>query len=341
MIRIDRRFIQGVKAAVSADELAFYLQNAIELEHSTIPPYLTALFSLKPGTNDAIASRIRGIVIEEMLHMCIASNILVAIGGAPAINAARFVPAYPGPLPMSIGGKDFVVGIEPFSIDLVRNTFMVIEEPEHPIPIKVAAQQAQPEFGTIGEFYAAVQAKIAELGDGIFRVGPERQVLTWFDRSRLFPIVDVRTANAAIEVIVTEGEGTSTSPYQSPGSPAHYYTFGEIAAGRALVQTANGYAYGGAPIPFDASGVYPMKANPKLADAPAGSQAWMRMQAYNQSYCSLLNALHVSFNGTPTTIDTAIGLMYDLKVLAVALMQTPLGDGSDLNAGPSYEFPAP
>ena len=30
--------------------------------------------------------------------------------------------------------------------------------------------------------------------------------------------------------------------------------------------------------------------------------------------------------------------MYDLKVMAVALMSTPLWDGDGMNAGPCYEY---
>src|SRR4051812_44331954 len=108
MIRLDRKVIEAVQAAASREELYPWLQNAIELEHSTIPPYLTAMFSLKPGKNDEIARLIRSIVQEEMLHMTIVGNILIAIGGHPAINLPRFIPKYPGPLPMSIGGSGFI-----------------------------------------------------------------------------------------------------------------------------------------------------------------------------------------------------------------------------------------
>ena len=55
MIRLDRKAVEAVHAAASREDLYPWLQNAIELEHSTIPPYLTAMFSLKPGTNDEIA----------------------------------------------------------------------------------------------------------------------------------------------------------------------------------------------------------------------------------------------------------------------------------------------
>ena len=133
MIKLDTAVVQGIRSAGSPEELHKYLRAAVKLEHSTIPPYLTAMFSLKP-VNAQIAGLIRSIVVEEMLHMMIASNILIAIGGAPQINTKNFVPDYPGPLPMSIG-NDLIVGIEAFSIPLVRDVFMAIEQPENEIPI--------------------------------------------------------------------------------------------------------------------------------------------------------------------------------------------------------------
>src|SRR5665213_2756788 len=50
-------------------ELRSAFQTAIELEHSTIPPYLVALYSIKDGTNQVATQIIRSVVIEEMLHM--------------------------------------------------------------------------------------------------------------------------------------------------------------------------------------------------------------------------------------------------------------------------------
>ncbi len=98
MIKLRPEIISGIRSARNADELGIYLQNAVELEHSTIPPYLTAMLSLRTGANMQIAQQIRGIVIQEMLHMAIAANILIAIGGSPAINKRDFIPKYPGPL---------------------------------------------------------------------------------------------------------------------------------------------------------------------------------------------------------------------------------------------------
>lgn len=340
MIKLDKSYVRGVQAATSAAQLHQYLQNAVELEHSTIPPYLTAMFSLQSGENDEIAQLIRQIVMQEMLHMTISANILIAIGGHPQINNPHFIPSYPGNLPMQIGGADFIVGIEAFSKPLVKNTFMLIEEPENPIPVqRVMGVEQEPEYATIGQFYDAIKLKITELGDGIFTVGKEKQVLSWFPPDQLFPITDVESALAAIDLIKVQGEGTSTQPFESSDDPAHYYKFGEIVAGRKIVKTDSGYAYAGQSIPFNPTEVYPLQANCKIADFAPGTQARTRIEQFAYSYSSLLNALHKCFNGDPDYMDTAIGLMYSLKVEAVALMQTRIpGSSSGLTVGPSFEY---
>lgn len=336
MLRIDRQVVAAIRSCRTKEELFTHLQSAVELEHATIPPYLTAMYSLMPGTNAEVARLLRGIVIEEMLHMTISANVLVAIGGHPQINKRRFVPRYPGPLPMGIG-HDLVVPIKAFSKELVRDVFMKIEEPEHPIPVRAAAEAA-PQYATIGEFYAAIKEKIGELGNGVFVVGPDKQVLTWFDPARLFPIVDVPSAQRALDVIVVEGEGTPTDPFESPGEPAHYYRFGEIAAGRRIVKTDTGYAYAGEPIPFDPAGVYPMADNPTPDLYPPGSQAAVLSAAFTYSYSCVLNALHEAFNGRPAAIDAAMGLMFQLRLQAQTLMATPLPRGGGRTAGPVFRY---
>ncbi len=65
------------------DELKEFLHRAMQLEHATIPPYMTALYSIKPGSNQAATQILRVIVVEEMLHLTIAANILNAVGGTP------------------------------------------------------------------------------------------------------------------------------------------------------------------------------------------------------------------------------------------------------------------
>jgi hypothetical protein len=344
MIRLDPGIISGIRSAQTAEDLHKYLRNAVKLEHSTIPPYLTAMFSLKAGTNESIARLIRSVVVQEMLHMTIASNILIAIGGNPEINTKAFVPDYPGPLPMNIG-KGLIVGIEAFSIALVENVFMAIEEPEVPIPVKppslLAMAAEEPEYATIGEFYDAIKEQICKLGQSIFvhTTAPPQVVSSrWFPPEKLFTIEGPASACRAIDVIKIEGEGTTSVPYQSPDDPAHFYKFGEIAAGRRVIQTRAGFAYDGAPILFDPSGVWPLRPNCKIADFAVGTQARTRIERFAYSYTSLLNALHDAFNGHPEKLDAAFGLMYDLRVEAVSLMQTDTGDGSGLTVGPSFEY---
>jgi hypothetical protein len=342
MMKLRKRYVEQVERAQSASDLFESLQSAIELEHSTIPPYLTAVLSFKAGNNE-IAALVRAITGQEMLHMCIVSNILIALGGHPVIDKPGFVPDYPGALPMHIGGPGFIVGIEGFSKALVKNIFMVIEEPENVIPVQRMLETSQ-DYSTIGAFYEALKKKLADLGDHAFKPAlVTRQVVRgkWFPEDQLFPIVDVASAQRGIDIIVLQGEGTSTSPYDGNKELAHYYRFGEIEAGRRLVRKGDGgYAYAGAPIPYQDSDVYALQPNCKLADFAVGTQAHTRIKQFNTTYNSLLRSLHTCFNGAPDTLDTAIGLMYSLRLEAVALMQTPVAAGAALMVGPSYEYQA-
>jgi len=93
------------------------LQTAIEVEHSTIPLYMSAYWSIISNStspddpNFWAGNTIHGVVIEEMLHMTTACNVLNAIGGAPAIDTPDFIPDYPMVLPfVNVSGS-----IQPFN----------------------------------------------------------------------------------------------------------------------------------------------------------------------------------------------------------------------------------
>ncbi len=116
------------------------LQNAIMLEHATIPVYLYALYSLDPARNAVIAAIVRSVVIEEMLHMNLACNILNALGGSPVIDTPGFIPTYPGPLPGGVE-SELKVHLRPFSHDQLAD-FMKIEEPEEPLHFPVLQTRA-------------------------------------------------------------------------------------------------------------------------------------------------------------------------------------------------------
>lgn len=121
--------VGDVKDFYSVENLRRDLQTALELEHSTIPPYLTALASIKYSYNLDIQSILKAIVIQEMMHMALVANILNAVGGKPSLYSANFIPPYPSRLPGGVQ-PDLVVPIEKLSIAQIRNIFMKIEQPE-------------------------------------------------------------------------------------------------------------------------------------------------------------------------------------------------------------------
>jgi hypothetical protein len=349
MLKIDPQFILKVQQSKSLVELYPLFQKAIELEHSTIPPYLTAMYSLKPSphitvqppTNKGPKEIIHSIVVEEMLHMTIAANILNALGGSPKINKQNFVPEYPGHLPMGIGGS-LVVGLEKYSKDVVKNVFMEIEEPENPIVFKSATMAAVETFKTIGQFYQALQQKIIELAPDQLPGNPAKQVTSrFFSSTELYPILTKQNALDAINIIIEQGEGTTISPLDPEGEIAHYYRFEELYKGKKLVKNSsapNGFSFTGADIPFVAADVYNLFPNTKTAMLPAGTEARRRMDAFNTSYYSLLAGLHRTFNGEPKHLDDCLGLMYDIKLYAEKLCGMDFPGKTGYNVGPSFEY---
>jgi hypothetical protein len=271
-------------------------------------------------------------VIEEMLHMTLASNLLNALGGSPKFLNPAFVPIYPDGLPFGIGDH-MRVNLRKCSMDQIKNTFMMIEKPEKPIEVhdlQLAAAGTRLEFDTIGAFYFFLQQKLEELGNSVFKGKPERQVdaSTWFPKHKgQFGIRDVETAKAAISLIVDQGEGTTTDAFDSDGEPAHYYRFEQIVVGKTLVKAPNQKPpFGfdpGKPIVFDAAKVYAMDDDPALVKYAAQSDCGRAAAAFATSYGSLLAALNETFDGAPDRLESALGIMYELKVLANKALAIP------------------
>lgn len=331
----------------SAEDLMQALQLAIELEHATIPPYLCALYSIKPGTNIEVAELIRSVVVEEMLHMALVANIFVSIGGHPNIGHAKFVPQYPGPLPGGLR-SDLIVRLRRCSIPQIRDCFMSIEEPE------VTTQIRRMQLGrldaaiehkyTIGWFYDQITDALRNLSAaGKITFGNEdQQVKDWSGPGRLYVISSFDDAEKAILEIKEQGEGRSSrDPQDGDEELAHYYKFSEIVVGRQLENVNGKYQYTGTPIPFDADGVWPMIDDPNMVLYPAGSRALILAQQFAQSYQALLQALNRTFNGDPDYLKQAIGLMYSLDLQARQLMQTPSGVKEGTTAGPAFQLPVP
>ena len=211
-------------------------------------------------------------------------------------------------------------GVDKFSLDVVRDTFMKIESPEHPIPIHVMAAAGAPlTFSTIGQFYQALIDKITELGDSIFTGDQTRQVTTdFFPSDQLFPITNVDSAVRGLQWIISEGEGTTSVPFDKEGEPAHYYRFESILRGKELMvdpSVPEGYSYSGSDIPFDPAGVWDFPDNTKAADYAA--QVASRL---HDRVSDLLRGLQSCFDGQAATIDDLVTRMGMLRTRATAVV---------------------
>ena len=326
------------RATEGLDGLKSALQSAIELEHATLPPYLYALYSIRPGSNIRIAEIIRNVALEEMLHLALCCNLLNAIGGAPSLDKADFIPMYPGPLPGAVAGID--VPLAPISKLLIQKIFMEIEEPEDPLEFPVERLEMLVEGAipiTIGQFYQAIKAQMAELaaGSNIFVGAPSRQLGNGLPG--LIRVTDLSSANNAIDLIVKQGEGTPLSPLNPADAPAHYYLFASAYNGRELVPQPGvpPFAYAGDPIPFDEGGVVRLVTNP-TPKRYEGTAAAGANEQFNRTYTQLLRVLHKTFNGSPLSIFESINVMKQLRGEALALAKIELEPC--LFAGPTFTY---
>ena len=237
--RMSRRNIPGL-LQVPAEQhdlpwLMESLQWAIELEFATIPVYLSGIWSIIQQAGDAY-DLINSVVLEEMLHLGLACNMLAAIDGGPQITA----PSFPGPLPGGVrpGLTVYLAGL---SRELLEGVFMPIELPEHP----VAEFES---FPTIGAFYDAISAAFAALFPSDHQFSHHESGRPVFHRRRDAPrsLKSLDEVQSAITTIKEQGEGTSRRPPDVPqfgDELAHYYRFGEILHGKKLIEVDGQWEY--------------------------------------------------------------------------------------------------
>lgn len=314
------------------DWLLQALQNAVELELATLPPYLCGLWSIRQpavGPNTAY-SLILSVVFEEMLHMGLACNMLTTIGGTPHL----VVPSYPGPLPGGVR-PELSVYLSGLTPAVVKDVFMQIETPEHPVRVEAAAQT----YPTIGAFYDAIAKAFAQAGPSIIQ--GERQLTTTFGQinEALCPITSLALAEKAIQEIKEQGEGTSQSPdaVGFGGELAHYYRFGEIYYGKTLVKVpgSDQWSFDGDPIPFP--DCWPM------AVVPEGGYPGVTAD-FDGLFTSVLASLETAWaqggDAGQSYLQNAINLMFGLSAPAIGLMGMPIPGGTG-NYGPDFRLTSP
>ena len=323
------------------------LQTAIEIEFSTLPPYLYTKFSILPGANDQAASYIGDIVGQEMIHMCLACNILNALGGDPVLSkpaaSPPFPPIYPTTLPGDIGppdGDPVDVHLLPFSKDAMAQG-MAIEAPVKPLLFSAAAPGESPEdqTETIGQFYEKLDAFLATLDDGDWHKDRNQIDDSQYFTGQLYAINSYQDAHLAIGQIVSEGEGSTESPLDFQNEVSHYYRFKEMWLDQVLTKSPNppGYQWGPAAFGMDWDGHYPAIANPTEHDFSRESEAAQAAQAAcNLAYSQLVDRLQLAMTGHKGQLGAAVRAMFDLRKAAMVALQTPLADGRV--AGPSFLY---
>ncbi|MFD0275356.1 ferritin-like protein [Kitasatospora sp. NPDC127111] len=319
------------------DDLRTYLQAAMEVEHLTIPVYMTGMYSIRPGTNRTAYYAIRAVLLEEMLHMTLAANLLNAVGGAPKVGTG-FVASYPARLPFS-GETVPGIGLQHFSPEALR-TFLRIEQPK-------AITPAEPGSGwtSIGQFYDTIRAGleylIETLGhDAVFaggkpghQVGPED---FYNSGGEVFPVDGRNSALEALETITEQGEGVhdtiwnSNDRFGEQPELAHYFRFNEILTGRGYGPDDRPQDQPSGPlIDVTWEDAYPIHGDSKVADYQrfaATSAVYEQAVAFNSRYAVLLRYLDSAFNGRPRHMALAVPTMLELRDRAEQLYRNPHPD---------------
>jgi hypothetical protein len=288
------------------------LQIAVELELATIPPYLCGWWSIKDRTCEA-ARLIRRIVGDEMYHLGLVCNLLVAVGGRPHIKKAA--PTYPGPLPGGVrtGVNVYLSGLtKPF----VHDVMMAIEAPETPLTRNGNTSPS------VGAFYTDLLKTFHTTAPKLSTRG---QLSAHIGSDVLKPIATLNDVEHSIEIIKEQGEGTDGSPDDAfdHNHPAHYYAFAEIYHGQQLRNTRGSWQFTGTPVPFPAA--RPMATVPTGGWHHPPKPVHQLLTQFDTTYTTVLDTLDMAWtHGTPHTLDTAIRAMHRLQTPAVELMETPI-----------------
>ncbi|TYB44172.1 hypothetical protein FXF69_24790 [Actinomadura chibensis] len=322
------------------------LQAAIAVELATIPPYLYGMWSIKDKSQE-VYRHIHAIVMQEMLHMGLACNLLSAVGGHPEISAAAL--HYPAKLPGGVR-ENFPVYLEGLAAapnkpgDVVKKVYMEIEMPEHPVAFAPTDGSGGREtFPTIGAFYQAVKKCINKLSP---QFGGTQQAARAIG---LFKISKLADANKAIDLIIDQGEGRpETGPGtleelpadRSPAKVAHYYRFKEIWTGHHLkYNSAQGKWKFDGPV-MKRPAVYPLAKMGASGVPSPSAELKKRLKECNDTYHLVLSDLETAWKtGREDDLDQAVDRMRNLEDGAAELIKYQVGRNLPKIYGPEFTPP--
>lgn len=348
--------IQKLKSHVLAD-----LQKAIELELTTIPPYLTAYFSLHPQSNTILANNIRSVFMEEMLHICLAGNILVSLGGQVKLGINN-IPKYP--LVMGFRCREFQVDLAracPETIHMFRR----IELPDSLPPLEEFVELMKDiniEGYSIGDFYNHIRKNLKQLHDSyqeqgkvLFNPDTSKQITEtyfWGARGKPIAVTDMESADWALTEIIDQGEGGTCSIFEDnlhdcelPPEPSHFYKFSEIYYQRKYKPDDDPFKPPtGEKFNVDYDKVYPIKKNCKQADFKNNHELAELNRKFNQNFTLMLKQIEEAFAGNPKALYTSImNGMHGLTPIARAMVQMKIDPANPKSetGSPSFEWVEP
>jgi len=343
-----------LRRIATVEDLQAHLQVAVQLEHATIPPYLTALYSMHPSTNADAYRVIRVVAVEEMLHLTLAANLLNAVGGTPDLNADGFVPVYPCHLPD--GEEDFEVGTRAFSRETVMS-FLQIERPAEAVDARfvsrdrsqrallpgVDAHEDDLHFFSIGEFYAEIGEGLhglhEKLGAALFCGDPARQVGPEYYYSgggTIVEVTDAASAAAAMRLISEQGEGLGGGIFDEEGELAHYFQFQQLLVGRYYQPGDQAGSPTGPTLDVDWDAVYPIIDDADFSFYTEPGELHDAVLAFSAAYGDFLGRLTEAFRGRPELLLPAVADMFRIKELASQIMRNPMPGRVGVNAAPIF-----
>ena len=177
---------------------------------------------------------IRGVLIEEMMHLQLAANLCIALDTTPQLT----VPSYHCDIPYLKPGVVINADMEPLNDNSLR-VMLAIETPENVLArdrdsTPNGNESPQYPYSSIGEMYDALFAGIEQVGADQFSWSTQNQHQFWDDQGYPQIIRNAADARKAVDAIEAQGEGgqtthnvnnpngSSPSPQDFPVTPTEY-----------------------------------------------------------------------------------------------------------------------
>ena len=351
----------------SREDLVFVLSEASALEHMIMCEYLFTAFSLKRDASEGVTedqlAKIRAwdkvvttVAIQEMTHLALVNNMLVAVGAGPFFQHSNF------PQPSRYFPPNVRLALIPFGEQALRH-FLYLERPEgmsiegvpgfevlgdlNPPELKGGIVPQQQYFSTVGNLYRGLEGGFEHLvekygEDGVF-IGAEHAQATEeiFGLHGLMEVKDLASARSAIQGIVEMGEGA-----RGDWTNAHFGMF--LRVFRDFMEEKRKSQDFRPTRPVVAGFVRPQLGVENvtlIADPFTASVADLFNACYGMAV-QTLSRFYVHEMGREEELqalaDTAVGMMADVvRPLGVALTLLPMGNRlPGICAGPSFELQA-